>query len=769
MCESNTPDRGITELAMPIVPSEVPLARPITPVGLTPNPDPAVPGPPTPGPFPEPGPGLPELEPVLEPISPKIQLCRLDFRDGCYAMTINRTGAIRPRYGTLRVDRAAPDAGSDGLIVSGDVYNAPLPVFDPITHIFPEGLPTATIAAGHTRTELTTSASAAMHASLSEVATTSLIGKLRPRIPIYPRSRYHSYLKGTRLSVPRFSLVGRGCRVTIDLDEFEYTQPPVGQHKGSFPSSPSRSVRFVLDQLPTPFPFSIFGGPHFTGRLIEGGVDRGSVSLTWVSRFLRRAVLEIDTLAGAVAPQPVPHPSGTGTEYFDTVYAQAGWDLDVQEDQTGVPVPAGVNATACWSSADLHALMLSVRSATTNLDAEWRTHLIVVPARLGCSRGVMYDQIDVPREGSASFSDDGYPTSDSSNFGAAANQTQRTVPRAFLRSATHEVTHAFNQIHQEQETSADNSIMTTTPSVADVLGGPTTGAPGVFPDQIALALNSTVRNHLAHMPDPVVRPGGWPFGSWFGTPTPQASDRAAFTDDELSVTVTVDDAQPAFGAPVTVRWEMTNTSDQDLHVPNDVSLDALFATMSVTDDRGRVRPVRPFVIRCEAAKLETLAPGESHSAEHRLFWSSDGFALDRPGHHTVTVSVQWSAGGVPVTADGSADVWVDYPVNSQENADAALVMHPEVGKWVALDGGAYHLTEAVDRLSALAGGSGAGDSARGVAGPSRLAAAFSDLMPSGAADARRAPARKATARKPAAKKTAAKKTAAKKTAPKRTR
>ena len=56
------------------------------------------------------------------------------------------------------------------------------------------------------------------------------------------------------------------------------------------------------------------------------------------------------------------------------------------------------------------------------------------------------------------------------------NEKQRNVPRAFLRSATHELTHTFNQIHQEQETAADNSIMTTTPSVADVLGGPTTGA-----------------------------------------------------------------------------------------------------------------------------------------------------------------------------------------------------------------------------------------------------------------------------------------------------
>src|SRR5262249_47454166 len=194
-------------------------------------------------------------------------------------------------------------------------------------------------------------------------------------------------------------------------------------------------------------------------------------TLAWVSKYFRRATLEIDTLTGAVPPAPVPDGSG-GMEFFDTVFGRTGWQLKVVSDQTNVPVPSGVVPTDFWSSADLHNLMTTVRNPSTNLDTEWHVHLVVVPAKLGCSRGVMYDQIGVPREGCASFSDDGYPTSDSSNFGTAANKKQRDIPRAYLRSATHEVTHTLNQIHQEQETTADNSTITTTPSVADVLGGP---------------------------------------------------------------------------------------------------------------------------------------------------------------------------------------------------------------------------------------------------------------------------------------------------------
>jgi hypothetical protein len=531
---------------------------------------------------------------------------------------------------------------------------------------------------------------------------------------------YHSYLAGTRLSVPSFTIGHLPCKVTIDAEQFDYTQPGAGFHKGSFPAAASRTLRFVLDKLP-PGPI-IFGGPRFGGRYFEGGVDKGSVNLTWVSSFLRRAVLEIDTLTGAVAPAPVPAASGSGTEYFDTVFAGAKWDLTVVQDQTGVGVPAGVNPTQCWSHGDLHNLMTTVRQASTNLDAEWRTHLVVVPATMGCSRGVMYDQIGVPREGSASFSNDGYPPSNSGNFGLAANQQQRNVPRAFLRSATHEVTHAFNQIHQEQETMADNSIMTTTPSVADVLGGPSTGAPGIFPDQINLGFNTTVRNHLAHMPDPVVRPGGWPFGSWFGSLV-QAGDREWFNDDELALTVAVDTPNAAFGAPVGLTWTMTNTGSTALTVPNDIGLEGLFGTLTVVDDRGGTREVRPFVIDCETVKLDTLEPGGTVTAKYRVFWSTEGFALDRPGRHTLTVAVCWSANGVPVGVSGSADVWVDHPTSDRDNADAALVMHPEVGEWVALGGNAYHLTDATNRLRELAAAS------RDADGESRLVQAFAGLLP----------------------------------------
>lgn len=749
MCNCNSPktvhDAG--PLGLPIGIPEIPIAGPLETVGLTPDPE----GPPIAGPpIPWPGGEIPNISefPVFErPKIPEwpIRRCKQNFPNGCWMLTLTPSTFGRELIGTLRVDRGAPGSGPDGLIVSGDLYRRPL-VLDP--KVF-----------GTEITGIATKATSAIEA----IKGSRLEWFRKRRIPIYPRNQYHSYLKGIRLSVPTITF-GSGCSVTIDVEQFDYTHPPAGQFQGSFPASASRTLRMQVDLGTDPLsPWS--NSPAYFGTYSEGGVQKGSVSLIWVSSFMRRAVLEIDTLAGATTPQPVPNAAGTGNDWFDTLFAQAGWQLTVEVDQSNVAVPAGVNANQCWSSANLHALMLSVRKPTTNLDTEWRTHLVVVPATMGCSRGVMYDQIAVPREGSASFSNDGYPTSHSSNFGTAANQQQRNVPRAYLRSAAHEVTHAFNQIHQESETSADNSIMTTTPSVADVLGGPVTGAPGVFPDQINIGFNTTVRNHLAHMPDPVVRPGGWPFASWFGGTSPQAADRAEIDASDLSLEVNVDPPRPALGEPVLVTWTLTNRTGSDLVVPNDVSLQGTFATMEVTDANGQVRPVRAFEIACDDVALRPLAPGASLTSQYRAFWSTAGFAFERPGRYEIEVTVAWSAGGLPVAAGGSVELFVDHPLTDADNSAAALALHPEVGMWVALDGAADHLTEAVDRVSRLMARptrEAVADGAAPSAAQSRVGRAFAALAQgSGTADggavadattpraraATRAPAKKVPAKK----------------------
>jgi hypothetical protein len=696
---------GAIGAGAPIAPEltrrEFPVAEPIEleqPTELNPQPLPPLVDPNLPQPI-----ESIELKWPLQPeVIEKSRFCSLQMPQGCYRLTVRPNNEMAEYHGTLRIDKE-----EGPITASGDLYR----YRSLNTHIDPNLLEPVTVFSRQSE----------------------LIGKFRHKtIPIYPINRYHSYLKVTRVRLWSLVPPGGTCTGSITAEQYLYTQPPAGSFNGTFSPAPgARTVTFTFRQVSGP---TLFAGPRFEGTMYVGGVDSGTVEMQWVSSFFRRCTVEIDTLDGAVAPQAVPaHPTskaaaqGKTHEDFRTMMASAGWDARIEYDTSAVPVPAGVTPNACWSSANLHALMVNVRKPTTNLDTEWRLHCVVVPAAMGCSRGIMYDTIAVPREGVASFSDDGYPTSHSSHFGTAANQTQRNTPRAFLRSCSHEIVHGFNQIHQEQEGGADNSIMTTTPSVADVLEGATSGDPGIFPDDIRLEVNSHVRHHLVHMPDICVRPGGMTFGSGHGGSFVPQADRYTFTVDELQLTVDVEDAEVAIGEPVRIRYRLTNNGTESLPVPSEISVESTYATITVIDAKGRAKEMPPFVIRCEAAGIALLAPGASLEAETRVFWSSEGFAFTAPGTHVIDVALMWTANEVPCLVRGQASVTVSTPISELDDAAAGVLLHPQVGMYVALGGGAPHLQEAVARLNSLTGG-GRADATGGAAIPKALRG-FDGLLP----------------------------------------
>jgi hypothetical protein len=628
-------------------------------------------------------------------------LCKINLREGCYRITLQPKTGTSIFHGTMRVEKTPTKT-----VISGDLYRFLNPVI---------GLPAPVAAA----------ASTAVRPAPSSFLPIKL------GIPIYARDKYYSYLKVTNIQMP--GPFASKCAFTLKAQEYVYTQPPPGQFNGTFPAAPgTRTIDIVLSNAVGPPGYS---SVYFEGKVFQGGVEKGTFKMGWVSTFFRKATVEVDTLKGAVAPQAVPTISGSGTEDFKTVFKTAGWDLNVVYDQKDIAVPAGVVSTNCWTSPDLHALMVSVRNPATDLDKEWRFHLIVVPAKMGCSRGIMYDQIGVPREGSASFSDDGYPTSHSAFFGTAQNKKQRDVPRAYLRSASHELGHGFNQIHQEQEGGADNSIMTTTPSVADVLGTATTGQPGVFPTNINLGFNEHVRHHLIHFPDPAVRPGGMTFGSGHSSTVPSADqDRHYFTSDELELTVTPEHQQIHLGEPLLLTWRLTNKSGGPIPAPTDIRIEALYSYITVTNPNGTVKPMPTFTIECESAKIAQLESGKSLTAQTRVFWSSRGFAFERSGRHAIEVHVMWGITGVPFGVKGRTDVWVNFPQSDADNSAAATLLHPEVGVYVALGGG-EHLTEAVSRLNEVSSGAATGDTNTNGPAPAALRG-YEGILPTNGRDAR---------------------------------
>jgi hypothetical protein len=588
------------------------------------------------------------LLPVPKKFWPRICFTRL--REGCYTLgfTPKNTPIFGTRFrGTLRVERLA----GNNIRFSGDLYTRRL--FDDI--VLKEGILERTIA-GRLR-----GADAAMDAD--EAADTG------GTIPIFARRKYHSYLKGTSAQLFKFVTSSCKCSFTLNFDQFNYNHPATG-FSGSFNVAPTRSIRFVLRHTnETDF---------FTGDAFEGTTHLGSVSIRWVSPFFRRASLQLNTLQGFEAP-----PASVGTSTFATIFADAGWDLSFSNGGT-VPLPApiaGINPQQCWSDANLHALMTSVPGYNAaQLDSVWRVHLVAVPARIGCGRGIMFDSLatdpnDIAREGSATFSRDGYPSSETPHYDGAADQEQRNVPRAFLRSATHEVGHAFNQIHQGFEGGNDNSIMTPTPGVATVLG-----VPGTFPDDINLAFNETVKKHLRHLPDPAVRPGAMDF---FGSAVsaPEAADVA--WPETLELTLQVPE-QVALGEPVEVAIQLKNVGEVPIPVPTVLSLSSLVLRINSTDPTGKITFMRPAnITSCPHIELTTLQPGRSISGETVVYWGRDGFMFESPGRHLLEVIVLWDIAGTPIGAAATRDIFVNHPVSQADNDVAALLLNPEVGKAVA--------------------------------------------------------------------------------------
>jgi hypothetical protein len=585
---------------------------------------------------------------------PPLQLCNIDLKQGCYRIDYSPKKSpfiLGPSYhGTLRVENSKTTK-----IISGDLYKFPLVI---------------------------------VANPLGDSEDNTNDGE---NIPVYPRGKYYSYLKGTKYLRPKFSTTT--CKLTIEAEEWVYKQPASG-FNGSFNATATRTIKFVVGQ----------GADKntFTGDVFVGTTNIGTITFTWVSNYFRRAVVEIDTLTGAVAPMPL-NPGTASEESFATVFKTVGWRMDPVYNDTNVAVPGGVVSTNCWSDADLHALMLSVRSTAVTLDTEWHYHMMVVPGRMGCSRGKMYDQTGAHREACVSYSHDGYPTSDSSNFGAAANQQQRNVPRAFIRSASHELGHTCNMQHQELEGGADNSIMTTTPSVADVLGSATTGAPGVFPTNINLGFNAHCRHHLIHFPDPVVRPGAmnWTAGhpALGGAFAPSAdSGRIFIAPEAVSFTIKTQNDRIKIGEPLLIAWEVQNLSKEEIAMPNDIGVNIDYTMISVTDPDGNVKDITGFVLECEHSSIKSLSPGKKLAAATNLFWSSGGFAFTKPGQHTIDISIRWSSNGMPYGLHNARKVWVDYPSSDKENEIAMNMMDNEVGMFVALGGNAYHLKGAVARI-----------------------------------------------------------------------
>lgn len=373
--------------------------------------------------------------------------------DGCYFVAFGLIDTANV-LGTLRVD-----SRSGQLFVSGDLYH-----FEPGTDDKP-------------------------------------VGEIPPRrhgIPIFPIADYRHYMR-----VMKIEPDDGGFFLTFEAHQF---LPKVNRALDGVDTSPWRfedtyMARMMPAEAPSGYPSP---GMFFVGDVSTP--DKGTIGkmqIGWLSPVLRCAVIEIDRVAESESPES----NGAGVSW-KSIFDPIGWDVTTIVSDGTVKKYGG----PVWTAADGHAAMLAHR-AKTDLDAEWRYHILAVQqiAFAGGERGVMYDRNGFngkPREGLLLASHYVFPE-DEPRWGALRGvRAGETV--TFFRTAVHEMGHAMGLDH-----SPGFGFMRPTDGIAE---GASADKP--FPGNIVWTFAPDDEHRLRHWPDVIVRPGGPDMGAGNVSPLP---------------------------------------------------------------------------------------------------------------------------------------------------------------------------------------------------------------------------------------------------------
>ncbi len=494
-------------------------------------------------------------------------------------------------------------------------------------------------------------------------------------IPVFPRSRYRYYLRVTQV-LEGFTFTSS---FTLGLEMHRFNQAA-----RTWTNEGILTAQMSWTTAPAGYPS---GADYLTGSARNAaGATVGSLTMGWVSPYLRRAVVEVDRVGAAETP--LNNGAGVG---WRTIFDTVGWDVTVQVSDSNVAEPSGES----FSDAELHATMLA-RRAAASLDAEWRYHVLCVRRLDSTSRGIMYDAYggdsnNIPREGCGISSH--WMVPNTSTWGLIAGMRFGTATSSYFRTAVHEIGHALGLYHNM----ADTGIMNTTDSIA---GEAATAVPPVkFPNNVLWSFAADDQKRLRHMPDVWVRPGGVPFGSAYSTAPISPADMLQDAEGlELEVTPLLD-AVP-LGAPVRVTLALVNTSAQPLPVPGTLGLKSGFVRGKVVDPAGTVRSFAPLLRCVEEHEIRMLEPGGRVESSMTLLRGAEGALFPSAGPFTVVVEVDWDLpGGGPVGLAGEGTVMVT-PAENRAHADAALKILSTPDALLTLVLGGDHLDEGVEAIRA---------------------------------------------------------------------
>ncbi|MBK8853227.1 MAG: hypothetical protein IPN10_03750 [Saprospiraceae bacterium] len=575
--------------------------------------------------------GLPRLDPVIAAPFPVFK----SLKAGCYLVSYKPlVNPLKAFDGTIRVE-----GHTGGKTASGDLYNRPV-------RFIPRPWP------------------------LPPVITLGSPPNPALGIPILPRNQYTYYIRIT--SILEFSTITNSFNLGYQL--YKYTAPNTWALEGSF------TAKMIWMTAPAGFPSP--------SNYLEGDVKNsvgnivGRLKMGWVSKYLRKAVVEIDTVSGSEAPLN----NAAGVDWT-TVYKEVGWDVHTYTSSTNVAQASGNS----WSDAEMHTAMLAKRDAS-NLDKEWRYHILSVKNLDSTPRGIMYDNggtdsNNIPREGIGIASHWTIPNIPL--WGLVAGQRSGASAKTFFRTAVHEIGHAMGLFHN----TVNNGFMNTTDVIASSATPPVTP----FPNNIIFSYADDDKRRLRHYPDIHVRPGGTRFGdASMANPTISPLDES-YNLDGIQFTVTPLLETVPLGAPVRVNIELKNAMGQDMLLPANLTLKGGNIKGTVTGSNGQARTFSPIIICMDDEQLDVLKAGKSIISDLTLLRGKEGALFPNEGLYTIQVILHWDVDGFPIELKSNANVMVT-PVVDESHAKAAMKTLSTPDLLLTLAFGGDHLKDGVDAL-----------------------------------------------------------------------